>query len=94
MTSYVSRHTMAMTLQNNNIPREIISQILDHKDLKTTNTYLDSFTDHVIDEAAKFYDFLFITMDFKNNLSSTFAIRFMIVSTSLLVTTLFEHRFV
>lgn len=53
MTSYVSRHTMAMTLQNNNIPREIISQILDHKDLKTTNTYLDSFTDHVIDEAVK-----------------------------------------
>ena len=53
LTSYVSRHTMAMTLQNNNIPREIISQILDHKDMKTTNTYLDSFTSNVIDEAVK-----------------------------------------
>lgn len=53
VTSYVSRHTMAMTLQNNNIPREVISQILDHKDLKTTNTYLDSFSSNVIDEAVK-----------------------------------------
>lgn len=53
LTSYVSRHTMAMTLQNNNIPREVISQILDHKDMKTTNTYLDSFSSNVIDEAVK-----------------------------------------
>jgi len=53
LTSYVSRHTMAMTLQNNNIPREIISQILDHKEMKTTNTYLDSFSSNIIDEAAK-----------------------------------------
>lgn len=53
LTSYVSRHTMAMTLQNNKIPREIISQILDHKEMKTTNTYLDSFSSNIIDEAAK-----------------------------------------
>jgi integrase len=53
LTSYVSRHTMAMSLQNNEIPREVISQILGHKDLKTTNTYLDSFQSNVIDEAAK-----------------------------------------
>ena len=53
LTSYVSRHTMAMSLQNNEIPREVISQILGHKDLKTTNTYLDSFNSNVIDEAAK-----------------------------------------
>lgn len=53
ITSYVSRHTMAMTLQNNNIPRELISQILDHKDMKTTNTYLDSFSSNIIDEIAK-----------------------------------------
>lgn len=43
LTSYVSRHTMAMTLQDNQVPREVISQILDHSDLATTNTYLDSF---------------------------------------------------
>lgn len=43
LTSYVSRHTMAMTLQENQVPREVISQILGHSDLATTNTYLDSF---------------------------------------------------
>lgn len=53
LTSYVSRHTMAMMLQENNIPREIISQILGHSDLKITNTYLDSFGSSVIDEAVK-----------------------------------------
>jgi integrase len=53
LTSYVSRHTMAMTLQDNQIPREVISQILGHSDLMTTNTYLDSFTTNIIDEAAK-----------------------------------------
>ena len=53
LTSYVSRHTMAMTLQNNGIKRELISQIMDHKDMKTTNTYLDSFANAEIDEAVK-----------------------------------------
>jgi len=53
ITSYVSRHTMAMTLQNNGVKRELISQIMDHKDMKTTNTYLDSFANTEIDEAAK-----------------------------------------
>lgn len=53
LTSYVSRHTMAMSLQNNEVPREVISQILGHKDLKTTNTYLDSFNNNIIDEAVK-----------------------------------------
>ncbi|MDL2241303.1 site-specific integrase [Bacteroidales bacterium OttesenSCG-928-L03] len=53
LTSYVSRHTMAMTLQDNQIPREVISQILGHSDLTTTNTYLDSFATNIIDEAAK-----------------------------------------
>lgn len=53
LTSYVSRHTMAMTLQGQDVPREVISQILGHKDLNTTATYLDSFNSNVIDEAAK-----------------------------------------
>lgn len=55
LTTYVSRHTMAMMLQRNNVSREQISQILGHADMKTTNTYLDSFDTTVIDEAAKFY---------------------------------------
>jgi integrase len=50
LTSYVSRHTMAMTLQDNQVPREVIFQILRHSDLATTNTYLDSFSGNVIDE--------------------------------------------
>ena len=54
ITTYVSRHTMAMTLQNNGVKRELISQIMDHKDMKTTNTYLDSFANTEIDEAVKF----------------------------------------
>lgn len=53
LTSYVSRHTMALTLQDNQVPREVISQILGHSDLATTNTYLDSFASSVIDEAVK-----------------------------------------
>lgn len=53
LTTYVSRHTMAMMLQRNDVAREQISQMLGHSDMKTTNTYLDSFDTDVIDEAAK-----------------------------------------
>ncbi|MCL2313436.1 MAG: tyrosine-type recombinase/integrase, partial [Firmicutes bacterium] len=53
LTTYVSRHTMAMMLQRNDVAREQISQMLGHADMKTTNTYLDSFDTTVIDEAAK-----------------------------------------
>ena len=53
LTSYVSRHTMAMQLQNNSIPRDVISQILGHSDIQTTNIYLDSLDSSVIDEASK-----------------------------------------
>lgn len=52
LTTYVSRHTMAMTLQEKNIPREIISQALGHRNLTTTNTYLDSFETKVLDNIA------------------------------------------
>ena len=53
LTTYVSRHTMAMMLQRNNVAREQISQMLGHADMKTTNTYLDSFDTSTIDEAAE-----------------------------------------
>ncbi len=53
LTSYVSRHTMAMTLQSNDVPREIISQVLGHGDIKVTATYLDSFENEKIAEATK-----------------------------------------
>ena len=48
LTSYVSRHSMAMVLQANNVPREVISQTLGHNDLETTNIYLDSFTTWIL----------------------------------------------
>lgn len=44
LTSYVSRHSFAMRLQQNKIPREVISQAMGHSNLKTTQTYLDSFS--------------------------------------------------
>ena len=44
---------MAMTLQSSGVPREMIGQVMGHKDLSTTNTYLDSFGSSVIDEAVK-----------------------------------------
>lgn len=49
LTSYVSRHSMAMTLQADGVSREMISQVMGHKDLETTNTYLDSFGDAEIE---------------------------------------------
>jgi site-specific recombinase XerD len=53
ITSYVSRHSMAMQLQSKKASREVISQLLGHANLDTTATYLDSFDTNVIDEAAK-----------------------------------------
>ena len=54
MPGLVNTHChAAMTLQRNNIPREVISQMLGHADLETTNIYLDSFDNGVINEAAK-----------------------------------------
>ena len=34
-----------MTLQSTGFSREMISQVMGHKELATTNTYLDSFGD-------------------------------------------------
>ncbi|MBW6492836.1 MAG: site-specific integrase [Lentimicrobium sp.] len=53
LTTYVSRHTMAMQLQSNKIPVEIISQVLGHQDIGTTKIYLDDLDNSVIDEAVK-----------------------------------------
>lgn len=53
LTTYTARHTMAMTLQGNDIPREIISQALGHSNLTTTATYLAGFSTSVLDKVAK-----------------------------------------
>ncbi len=52
LTTYVARHTMAMVLQSKNEPREVISEVLGHKSLSTTNVYLDSFDTEVLNKAA------------------------------------------
>ena len=52
LTTYVSRHTMAMTLQGNDVSRETISAVLGHRDIKTTMTYLDSLSQNVLDRVA------------------------------------------
>ena len=53
VTTYTARHTMAMTLQNQNVPREQISQALGHNNLTTTNVYLDSFDTNIMDKVAQ-----------------------------------------
>jgi site-specific recombinase XerD len=53
LTSYVSRHTMAMQLQEKEIPENVISQVLGHKKLETTKVYLDSLKTDIIDKAAE-----------------------------------------
>lgn len=44
LTSYHARHSVAMTLQNNGVPIEMISQVLGHQSVKTTKHYLARFS--------------------------------------------------
>lgn len=52
LTSYVSRHSFAMSARLANTPIEVISQMLGHKDTKTTQIYLDSIPDKTVDDYA------------------------------------------
>lgn len=51
MTTYVARHSFASILKNYGVNVSLISEILGHSDLKTTQIYLDSFENTQIDEA-------------------------------------------
>ena len=44
VTSYTIRHSFAMTLKEQNVPIEMISELLGHKSIKTTQIYLRSFS--------------------------------------------------
>ncbi|WP_297900748.1 site-specific integrase [uncultured Parabacteroides sp.] len=44
VTSYTIRHSFATTLKNLDIPIEVISELLGHKSIKTTQIYLKSFS--------------------------------------------------
>ena len=52
ITMYYARHTFAELQYKAGIRIEIISQMLGHSDLKTTQTYLRSFSDDEVDDAA------------------------------------------
>ncbi len=51
LTGGVARHTWATVAKENNVPLSVISEGLGHEDSKTTQIYLDSFDDDIIDAA-------------------------------------------
>ncbi|MDP4286234.1 MAG: site-specific integrase [Bacteroidota bacterium] len=53
LTTYVARHTYATVLKKGGIPISIIKEAMGHDNEKTTQIYLDSFENKIIDEASK-----------------------------------------
>jgi site-specific recombinase XerD len=53
LTTYVARHSYATVMKKSGVPTAIISEALGHESEKTTQIYLDSFENKVIDEASK-----------------------------------------
>ncbi|MBD3639184.1 MAG: phage integrase SAM-like domain-containing protein [Crocinitomicaceae bacterium] len=51
LTSYYARHSWATIAKRKMIPISVIAEGLGHADLKTTQIYLDSFDDDVLDDA-------------------------------------------
>lgn len=51
ITSYVARHSWATIAKDLNLPIAVISEGLGHEDIKTTQIYLDSFDQRVVDDA-------------------------------------------
>lgn len=53
LTTYVARHSYANILKNNGIPTALISQALGYDSEKTTQIYLESFENNILDEASR-----------------------------------------
>jgi len=53
ITTYVARHTYATVLKKSGISTALISEMMGHDSEKTTQIYLDSFENSVLDEANK-----------------------------------------
>lgn len=51
LTTYVARHSFATVLKHSGVNIGIISEAMGHRDVKTTEIYLDSFASDRIDEA-------------------------------------------
>lgn len=53
LTTYVARHSFASVLKKSGVNIALISEALGHSDLTTTQIYLDSFDNELIDNAMK-----------------------------------------
>ena len=53
LTTYVARHTFATVMKRSGVSTSIISESLGHDSERTTQIYLDSFANDVLDEASK-----------------------------------------
>jgi integrase len=53
LTTYVARHSYATVLRKNGISTSVISQAMGHDSEKTTQIYLESFGNNILDEASK-----------------------------------------
>jgi len=51
LTFYVARHTMATTLKRKQVSTDVISELMGHQDIRTTQIYLAKFGSEVINEA-------------------------------------------
>jgi len=53
LTTYVARHSYATIMKNSGVPIGIISEAMGHSSEKTTQIYLESFENKILDEASK-----------------------------------------
>jgi site-specific recombinase XerD len=53
LTTYVARHSYATIMKRNGVSTSLISESLGHRSEKTTQVYLDSFENKMLDEANK-----------------------------------------
>lgn len=53
LTTYVARHTFATVMKKSGQSTALISEALGHDSEQTTQIYLDSFENDVLDEATK-----------------------------------------
>jgi integrase len=53
LTTYVARHTYATVMKRSGQSTALISEALGHDSEKTTQIYLDSFENSILDEASK-----------------------------------------
>jgi len=53
LSTYFARHSFANVLKNKGVPVQLISEALEHRDIRTTDTYLSSFSDEQLFENSK-----------------------------------------